>query len=116
MGLLAECVGARGVEADTFFEMGWRDVQLIPSLEGSTHINFGLTAQFLDPYFDAAASEAAVPNSVIPNRADADENPFWMENRDRSAKTVRFAAFLGAYEPLRSVPNVPLFIEQVQAF
>ena len=51
LGLLSECVGARGCEAETYFESALRDAQLIPGLEGSTHINFGLTAQFLDNYF-----------------------------------------------------------------
>ena len=36
--------------------------------------------------------------------------------RDRNAKTVRFAHFLSAYEPLRANANVESFVEQVRAF
>ena len=46
IALLSECVGAKGFESDTYFEMALRDIQLIPGLEGSTHVNLGLAAQF----------------------------------------------------------------------
>jgi len=46
MALLSECVGARGFESDTYFEMALRDVQLIPGLEGSTHINLAWRLHF----------------------------------------------------------------------
>ena len=65
MALLSECVGARGFEAETFFEMALRDVQLIPSLEGSAHINLGLTAQFSARYFDRADPDLAEPGSLL---------------------------------------------------
>lgn len=116
MGLLSECVGARGFEAETYFEAALRDAQMIPGLEGSTHINFALTAQFLDAYFAAPGGEAPAPASLVLHEADPDENPYWREARDRNAKTVRFAPFLEAYRPLRSVPNVGSFVKQVRAF
>src|SRR5262249_46828665 len=106
MGLLSECVGARGFEAQTYFESAFREVQLVPGPEGSTHINYGLTAQFLDAYFAAARSEAPAPESLALSAAEPGENPYWMEARDRSARAVRFAHFLRAYLPLRSLPNV----------
>lgn len=115
MALLSECVGARGFESQTYFELALRDAQLIPGLEGSTHINFGLAAQFITPYF-ASPGEAPVPEPVIPNEADAGENPYWMEARDRNARTVRFAPCLRAYRPLRAVTNVRAFVKQVKAF
>jgi acyl-CoA dehydrogenase len=116
MGLLSECVGARGFEAETYFESALRDAQMIPGLEGSTHINFGLTAQFIDPYFDAEDGEAPAPESLICHAADPAENPYLLEARDRNARTVRFAHCLQAYEPWRSVPNVRSFLKQVKAF
>jgi acyl-CoA dehydrogenase len=116
MGLLSECVGARGFEAETYFEQAFRDVQLIPGLEGSTHINFGLTAQFTDAYFTTPGWEGPAPESVILRQADPDENPYWMGTHDRNTKTVRFAPFLNAYKPVRFVPNVASFMVQVKAF
>src|SRR5204863_9407885 len=51
MELLSECIGARGFEAETYFESALREAQMIPGLESSTHINFATTAQFIGPYF-----------------------------------------------------------------
>jgi acyl-CoA dehydrogenase len=116
MGLLSECIGARGVEAETYFELAVRDAQLIPGLEGSTHINFGLTAQFIDSYFAAADGAAPAVPSLVVDQAGHDENAYWMETRDRNAKTVRFAPFLKAFEPLRAVANVRAFMKQAKTF
>ena len=68
MHLLSECVGARGFEADTYFESALREAPMIPSLEGSTHINFGLTAQFLDPYFADPSGDPPAPGSLRPGK------------------------------------------------
>lgn len=116
MGLLSECIGARGFEAATYFESAFRDVHLVPGLEGSTHINFALTAQFIGPYFAATGCEGPATAAVVPHQAGSDENLYLMEARDRNAKTVRFSPFLRAYESLRSVPNVQSFMTQVEAF
>lgn len=114
LAVLSECVGARGFEADTYIESALRDGPMIPALEGSTHINFGLAARFVGPYF--AGSGGKPPPSVSLGRASSDENPYWTAARNRDPKTVRFGPCLEAYEPLRGVPNVGLFVGQVEAF
>ena len=48
--------------------------------------------------------------------AAADENPYWLAARDRTARTVRFGPCLRAYRPFRAVPNVRVFVRQVRAF
>src|SRR5207248_4810786 len=111
LALMSECIGARGFESQTFFESALREVEMIPGLEGSTHINFGLTAQFADNYFAGEASET-LPSLTQPG-ANAGEGFRWIEARDRNAKTVRFAPFLDAFRPLRSVTNVPASVTQV---
>lgn len=116
MELLAECIGARGFESDTFFESALRESGMIPGLESSTHINFGLTAQFMDSYFAGSNCDVPAPESVSMTEVDLDENPYWMEGRDRNAKTVRFAHFLAAYKPLLAAPNVRSFVIQVKRF
>ena len=113
MGLLSECIGAKGFEADTFFEMALREAPLFPGLEGSTHINFALTAQFIDHYFADPADGPPPPDSLMLRPDESDENPYWFATRDRHPKTVRFANYLDAYQPLQHVPNVQTFVEQV---
>lgn len=114
--LLTECVGARAFETQFRFESALREAPMIPVLEGSTHINFGLTAQFIAPYFAQPSSERESLRSLVLNQISADENPYWFDARDRNAKTVVFADCLKSYVPLQSVPNVQLFVEQVKAF
>ncbi len=57
MDLLSECVGAKGFEAETHFEMARRDAALIPAVEGSTHVNLALAALFVPRYFAPARPE-----------------------------------------------------------
>lgn len=116
MGLLSECIGARGFEADTYFESALRDAEMIPSLEGSTHLNFGHTAQFIGPYFADTDGDIRMPASMTQHQASTAENAYWLAGRDRIARTVRFADFRSAYEPLRATTNVRLFVKQVAAF
>ena len=105
-----------GFEANTYLESALREVPMIPVLEGSTHINFGLTVQFINSYFINTEESIVFPSSVALDKASTDENPYWLEADDRNPKTVKFAPCLKSYELLRSVPNVQLFIEQVAVF
>lgn len=113
---LQECIGAKAFEADTYFEMALRDAPLIPSLEGSVHINLALTAQFLSAYFSDSNFEVANPKSLINGDAPSVENPYLFEARTCPVNTVAFAHFLNAYKPLAGIPNVKLFAKQVKAF
>jgi hypothetical protein len=90
---------------------------MIPALEGSTHINYALTAQFAAGYFaDSGPEPPPPPGSVAIGQVGSDENPYWAAARDRNPRTVRFAHYLAAYDPLRAVPNVGLFVRQAEAF
>lgn len=117
MALLSECIGARGFEADTYFESALRDVPLVPVLEGSTHINHQVVAQFLRGYFAHAAPDppASLPslNTLGPN---AGENAYLMESLANDVHLVRFAHCRAAYRPLMAIPNVSNFVTQMRAF
>jgi len=116
MALLSECVGAKGFESDTYFEMALRDAQLIPGLEGSTHVNLRLTAEFIDRYFAEPDPHLRQPRSLIAGEAEAGENPYLMETRTGAVNAVSFPHFLTAYRPLLGVRNVRRFARQCQAF
>jgi acyl-CoA dehydrogenase len=116
MALVSECVGARGFEADTYFEMALRDAQLIPSLESSAHINLGLTAQFCPRYFDRFDPHLEEPDSLVAGEAAASENPYLMEAATGSVAAIAFPPCFRAYRPLQHVPNVRLFGRQVKRF
>jgi acyl-CoA dehydrogenase len=116
MALLSECVGAKGFESATYFEMALRDAQLIPGLEGSTHVNFGLTAGFIARYFAEPDPQMGEPASLIGGEAATGENPYLMTARTGAVNTVSFPHFLKAYRPLAAVRNVRLFVRQAKAF
>lgn len=116
MTLLSECMGARGFEADTYFEMALRDAQLIPGLEGSTHINLGFTVQFIPRYFGRPSRALAAPGSLIGGGQGRGENEYLMKARSGAVNTISFPPLLRAYGPLRAVRNVRLFVQQARAF
>ncbi|MDB5289540.1 MAG: acyl-CoA dehydrogenase, partial [Phycisphaerales bacterium] len=76
ISLLSECIGAKGFESDTYFEMALRDAQLIPGLEGSAHINLALAAQFIPCYFTHPNPALVEPPSAISGEVASGENPF----------------------------------------
>jgi len=117
MALLSECIGAKGFESDTYFETALRDAQLIPGLEGSTHINLGQAAQFVPRYFAGKDGHAvAPPASLQTGQARRGENPYLMEARTGGFNTIAFSDPLTAYRPLASIPNVRHFVRQAKAF
>ncbi|TWT41879.1 Acyl-CoA dehydrogenase, short-chain specific [Phycisphaerae bacterium RAS1] len=116
MALLSECVGARGFESETFFEMALRDVQLIPGLESSAHINLGLTVQFMPRYLTGPEPALAQPGSLVAGDVASDENTYLMEGRTGAIHTIAFPHFLRAFRPLMAVENVRRFAQAAKAF
>lgn len=88
MRLMAECVGAKGFESDTYFELALRDISLIPNLEGSTHINYGLVARLLRSYLFASGTGLAPAPSL--KEKPGFENPALFETKSGDFSSVRF--------------------------
>jgi acyl-CoA dehydrogenase len=115
ISLLSECVGARGFESDTYFKMARRDIQLIPSLEGSMHINLELTSRFIPAYFNDPDPNLPAPNFAA-GRDSLPENPYLMEARSGQINAIKFRPYRDAYQSLKSIPNVRNFARQARAF
>ena len=116
MALLSECIGARGFESDTYFEMALRDVQLIPGLESIAHINLGLAAQFIPRYFGRPNRALPAPPSLTLGDAASTENPYLMEARSTGINGIAFGCLLGAYKPYQGIANIRRFARQAKAF
>jgi acyl-CoA dehydrogenase len=116
MALLSECMGARGFESDTYFEMALRDAPLIPALEGSRHINLELIAQFISNYFFNCSAGLVPPPSLAGGAIVSGENAYLMQARAGGIRGVAFAPFLASYHSLAKVPNVAAFARQAAAF
>jgi acyl-CoA dehydrogenase len=116
LSLLSECIGAKGFEADTYFEMALRDAQLIPGLEGSAHLNLATAAHFIPQYFANPAPALPDPPSAALGEIAAAENPYLMEAPTGGLTSIAFGPFDSAYHPLASIPNVRLLARQANAF
>ena len=124
MAQLSECIGAKGFESDMYFESALRNIQLIPGLEGSTHINLLKTAQFMGRYLrrkgttdgEEIPHNAAIPKSLARGDIGSVENPYLMQAREGTIFNIAFAHSLDAYRPLSSMPNVRRFARQVETF
>jgi acyl-CoA dehydrogenase len=111
MQMLSECIGAKGFEANTYFESALRDATLIPGLEGSTHINYGLTNIFLKKYFfDAEEIQAPAFHETTP------ENEYIFQAETGGLSRVAFPDYEVAYKELYHIPNVEIFKDQLAAF
>jgi len=115
IAMLSECIGAKGFESDTYFEMALRDIQLIPGLESSMHVNLALTAQFLPQYLNGSAS-LPDPRSLIANENASGENPYLFQASTGNVNAVEFARPLRAYDAVSEVRNVRIFTRQIEAF
>jgi len=114
--------------------MALRDIQLIPGLEGSTHINLDMAAQFLERYLargrenvlagvhattrlgsskSEVASPPAAPESLALGNAARGENEYLLEARSGAINSITFPHYLDAYRPLGDVANVRIFARQV---
>jgi acyl-CoA dehydrogenase len=116
MSLIGECVGAKGFEADTYIEMARRDAQLIPAVEGSTHVNLALAAQFATRYLARASPDMAPPPSLIAGNVTSAENDYLLQPAGASTRSVCFGYFLEAYRPLMAVANVRRLCHQAKTF
>lgn len=114
--LLSQCAGARGLESDTYLEMARRDAALIPVVEGSTHVNLALTAQFVPRYFSRPDDGLPLPPSITLQADPPSENPYLFQARTGAVSTICFADCLAAYQPHLGVPSVRLFTRQIRAF
>ena len=111
MQMLSECVGAKGFESSTYFESAIRDAMLIPGLEGSTHINYGLTNIFLKKYF-FEAKDISTPAF----HESTPENDYIFHSQTGGLSKVIFPDYEQAYKGLSSVANVQIFKDQLSAF
>src|SRR5205085_12664057 len=96
MSMLSECIGAKGFESETYFESALRDIQLIPALEGSTHVNYAQTAQFLAGYLLQTDKAVTSPASLLFDGIQARENPYLMKASTGGTRAISFGPYLRA--------------------
>lgn len=111
MQILSECMGAKGFESTTHFESALRDITLIPGLEGSTHINFGIIASFIKNYFFQNKNISA------PLKVEHEiENDYLFNAETGGTKNIFFPDFKESFKKLNHLDNVSIFVSQINSF
>ncbi len=109
--LLWDVIAAKGFEKDMFFDSATRDIRGLPKLEGTVHVNIALILKFMQNYF---FQPGEYPE--IPSRLDARNDDFLFDQGPtKGLGKITFHDYRKAFET-RSLPNVRIFAEQIEAF
>jgi hypothetical protein len=110
VALLGEVISARGFERDSFFEMAKRDIDGLPKLEGTVHVNLALVNKFIANYFFNPHEYEPVPR----RRDAADDEFLFRQGPARGLGKVRFHDWRPVYDAHAHIPNVAVFREQAE--
>ncbi|MCP3890431.1 MAG: acyl-CoA dehydrogenase [Desulfobulbaceae bacterium] len=108
--LLHGVIAAKGYEQDTYFEMGLRDIGMLPKLEGTEHVNMALIIKFVSNYFFEPFDYPTVPQ--MDGTAD---DTYLFKQKTGALASIRFSDYRSAYDGFDS-PNITVFKEQMELF
>jgi acyl-CoA dehydrogenase len=106
-------IAAKGVNKDTYFEMAIRDIQMLPRLEGTVHVNMILIMRFMQNYF--FKPDPTLP--VIPQVHALTDDTF-LFNQGATTKgfeKIQFHDYTIAYN-MYDTPNLVIFKKQIESF
>lgn len=106
-------IAAKGVNKDTYFEMAIRDIQMLPRLEGTVHVNMILIMRFMQNYF--FKPDPTLP--VIPQVHTLTDDTF-LFNQGATTKgfeKIQFHDYNIAYN-MYDTPNLAIFKKQIESF
>ncbi|MDD3894669.1 MAG: acyl-CoA/acyl-ACP dehydrogenase, partial [Syntrophomonadaceae bacterium] len=110
--LLWDIIAAKGFEKDMYFEQAVIELKGYPKLEGTRHVNMALIAKLIPSYMFMPAEFEEV-GRITDNRND--DFMFRQGKTSGYAKT-KFHDFNIAYKTLAHLPNVKVFMEQIDAY
>jgi len=112
VSLLWEVIAAKGFEKDTYFHMAAADIMGPSKLEGTVHVNVQLIRKFMQNYFFNPAEYAP----VSPDLSARDDLFLFDQGPTRGLGKVRFHDYKPVFELNRSLPNVEVFMSQIEIF
>jgi acyl-CoA dehydrogenase len=112
LNLLWEVIAARGFEKDTYFHMAAGDVRGPSKLEGTVHVNVQLIRKFMKNYFFNPASYAP----VAPDFSAKDDLFLFNQGPTKGLGAVQFHDYKPVFEASKQLPNVAIFIQQINLF
>jgi len=113
--LLWDVIAARGFEKDTYFQQAVAHIRALPKLEGTVHVNLALVLKFLPQYLAAAAGHGEQYAPVPAINGAADDDYLFAQGSASGLSKIPFHDPRPAFARFAHLPNVALFIEQMQA-
>ncbi|MDQ0990088.1 acyl-CoA dehydrogenase family protein [Streptomyces sp. V3I7] len=112
--LMADAISAKGFENDMYFPMGATSMMGLPRLEGTVHVNMALALKFLVSYLFSPTDQGPV---IPPRRRDAVDDAFlFHQGPAQGLDAVSFHDWRATFADFARLPNVKIFLEQVDAF
>ena len=112
INLLWEVIAAKGFEKDTYFSIGAADIRGPSKLEGTVHVNVQLIRKFMKNYFFSPAQYAP----VAPELSDKDDLFLFNQGPTKGLGSVQFHDYKPVFEANKQLPNVAIFIRQINLF
>lgn len=112
LNLLWDVIAAKGFEKDTYFHMAAADIRGPSKLEGTVHVNVQLIRKFMKNYFFAPASYA----EVAPDFSIKDDLFLFNQGPTKGLGSVQFHDYKPVFEASKNLPNVGIFIQQINLF
>ena len=112
INLLWDVIAARGFEKDTYFAIGACDVRGPSKLEGTVHVNVQLIRKFMKNYFFSPAQYAP----VAPEFSLKDDLFLFNQGPTKGLGSVQFHDYRPVFEASKQLPNVAIFIQQINLF
>lgn len=112
MNLMWDVIAARGFEKDTYFFTATSEVRGPSKLEGTVHVNVQLIRKFMKSYFfNPKAYE-----KVLPALSAKDDLFVFNQGPTKGLGSVQFHDYRPVFEAFAHLPNVAVFMKQIQQF
>ena len=112
INLLWEVIAAKGFEKDTYFWTATADIRGPSKLEGTVHVNVQLIRKFMKNYFFNPAEY----KSVAPDFSNKDDMFLFNQGPTKGLGSVQFHDYKPVFEANKQMPNVAIFIQQINLF
>ena len=110
--LLWDIIAAKSFEKDMYFEQAVVELRGYPKLEGTRHVNMALIAKLIPSYMFMPAEFEEV-GRIKDNRND---DFMFKQGKTRGYAKTKFHDYNIAYKTLAHLPNVKVFMEQIDAY
>lgn len=110
--LLWDIIAAKGFEKDMYFEQAVQELRGFPKLEGTRHVNMALIAKLIPSYMFMPGEFEEI-GRITDHRND---HFLFTQGRTRGYAKTKFHDYNIAYSSVGHLPNVQVYMEQIQAF